>query len=94
MSDEEASTILIVDDNPQNVKILERQLGRFGYRILKAYDGEAALSAVSEGRPDVVLLDVMMPRLNGFEVCERLKRDERNSRIQIIILSAKGELED
>src|SRR4029077_13131452 len=67
--------VLIVDDEPANVAILSRMMGRLGYTTVTAADGEAGLAAVIRERPDVVLLDVNMPRLDGFEVCQRLKSD-------------------
>ncbi len=67
--------ILIVDDTPANVHILQSRLAAHGYDIVTATDGEAALAAVKETEPDLILLDVMMPKMDGFEVCRRLRAE-------------------
>ncbi len=64
--------ILIVDDTPTNVDILEKRLAAHGYEILTAGDGEEALAIVSDKRPDLILLDIMMPKMDGSEVCRRI----------------------
>ena len=69
--------ILVVDDNETNRDILMTRLEKHGYELLQAADGEEALSSVRQHRPDLLLLDVEMPKLNGFEVCRRLKNDCR-----------------
>ena len=69
--------ILVVDDQPMNIELLEAHLVPQGYDILKAEDGEAALKMIGENTVDLVLLDVMMPKIDGFEVCRRIKADER-----------------
>ena len=70
---DEARTILIVDDEPDNVDLVDQHLRRLGYSTQLAYSGEEALELFERQRPDCVLLDVMMPRMNGFEVCQRIK---------------------
>ncbi|MFQ5893136.1 MAG: response regulator, partial [Nitrospinota bacterium] len=70
---DEARTILIVDDEPDNVDLVDQHLRRLGYDTLLAYSGEEALEHFERQRPDCVLLDIMMPRMNGFEVCRRIK---------------------
>ncbi len=86
--------ILIVDDMPANIRILG-QLLRSQYQIRIATSGEQALSiAASENPPDLILLDVMMPGMDGYEVCRRLKKDTRLSNIPVIFITAKGEAED
>ncbi len=65
--------ILIADDNPQNVELLEAYLSDFPCEIRTAHDGEETLRAVNEYAPDLLLLDVMMPRLSGFEVCRKIR---------------------
>ncbi|MBE0618246.1 MAG: response regulator, partial [Proteobacteria bacterium] len=86
--------ILVVDDNPDNVELLEKRLKAMGYRTCAAYDGEEALVRVAAEEPDLVILDVMMPKLDGFEVCRRLKTDEGTRRIPVIMLTAKREVPD
>jgi two-component system alkaline phosphatase synthesis response regulator PhoP len=61
-----------------------------GYNILTAFDGEEALRVIEQERPDLVVLDIMMPKLDGYEVCRRLRKDERFSALPVILLSAKG----
>jgi DNA-binding response OmpR family regulator len=82
--------ILIVDDEPNIVLTLEFLMKREGYEPAVAGDGEAALAAIERAAPDLVLLDVMLPRLDGFEVCRRLRADERRRGLKILMLSAKG----
>jgi len=86
--------ILVVDDNADNVELLAKRLKALGYRTAEAYDGEQALLRVAEEEPDLVILDVMMPKLDGFEVCQRLKSDERTRSIPVIMLTAKREVPD
>lgn len=82
--------ILIVDDEPNIVISLEFLMKREGYEVDIAPDGEAALKALAEGRPDLVLLDVMLPRMNGFEVCSRIRTNPAWREIKILVLTAKG----
>jgi class 3 adenylate cyclase/AmiR/NasT family two-component response regulator len=86
--------ILIADDNPTNVDILRARLAAHGYDIVTAGDGEAALAAARAGEPDVILLDVMMPKLDGFEVCRRLKADSDLPFMPIILVTARAESKD
>ena len=85
--------VLVVDDEPHIVLSLEFLLGRAGYETSSAADGEQALELVHRFRPDVVLLDVMMPERNGYEVCQAIRSDpdEAIRAIPIIMLSAKGQ---
>lgn len=80
--------ILLVDDNPTNLQVLFKTLEGSGYRLLAARDGEAALYTAKRAKPSLILLDVMMPGMDGFEVCERLKADPETADIVIIFLSA------
>ncbi len=82
--------ILIVDDEPNIVVSLEWLMRREGFDTQVAGDGEAALAAIERGAPDLVLLDVMLPAMNGFEVCRRIRADPRWRGVKILILSAKG----
>lgn len=86
--------ILIVDDNPDNREILEARLESKGYATLTAGDGEAALAAAYEHRPDLILLDVMMPGLDGFEVCRRIRADPALPFMPIILVTARTALQD
>lgn len=88
------STILVVDDNPVNLQVLVRTLDGSGHRILVAMDGPAALEIARRARPDLMLLDVMMPGLDGFEVCRSIKADVATSETIVIFLSALGEVAD
>jgi adenylate cyclase len=80
--------ILIVDDQPQNLELLEAHLVPLGYEIVKAENGAEALGQFADNKIDLVLLDVMMPDMNGYEVCKRVKRDLRNTFLPIIMLTA------
>src|SRR3990170_5000034 len=87
-------TILIVDDQEANVMLVEATLAPQGYQIIAARNGERALDLVAADPPDLILLDVMMPGVTGYEVCARLKEDERTRLIPIIMLTSLGDLED
>ena len=86
--------ILIVDDNHANVELLKIQLRPYHYQIETAYDGEEALEKVHAWPPDLILLDLMMPKKNGYEVCQILKNDKRFCFVPIIIVTALRELQD
>src|SRR3954471_14168979 len=88
------STILVVDDNPVNLQVLVRTLDGHGHRILAAKNGRAAIDIARRVRPDVVLLDVMMPEMGGFEVCRLLKAEPATRETAVIFLSALGDVED
>lgn len=85
---EHKGTILIVDDNTTNLGVLFDYLKDSGFRVLVAQTGEAALELTDEVLPDIILLDVLMPGLNGFETCERLKQDDRKKDVPIIFMTA------
>ncbi len=82
--------ILVVDDEVYIVHILDFSLGMEGYEVITALDGEQALEKARAEHPDLVVLDVMMPKLDGYETCRMLKADEATRHIPIILLSAKG----
>ena len=82
--------ILIVDDEPNIVLALELLMKREGYEIRSVADGEQAVEAAGTFRPDLILLDVMMPRMDGYEVCQRLRSDDLLKDISIVMLTAKG----
>lgn len=82
--------ILIVDDEPNIVLALELLMKREGYETRSVGDGERAVEATEAFRPDLILLDVMMPRLDGFEVCQRIRSDPALKGVFIVMLTAKG----
>lgn len=84
------ASILIADDEPNIVLSLEFVLEEEGYRVRIARDGQEALDALATELPDLVLLDVMLPRVSGFEVCERIRADPRWRGLRVVMLSAKG----
>ncbi len=86
--------ILVVDDNPANLDILETRLRTRGYDVVTAADGEEALSQVPAETPDLVLLDIMMPKVDGFEVCRRIKSDAALPFTPIIMVTAKADSKD
>lgn len=83
-------TVLIADDEPNIVVSLEFLLEKDGYRVLLARDGHEALEAIQRERPDLVLLDVMLPRLSGYDVCQRIRQDPALSKVRVIMLTARG----
>ncbi|GJM41726.1 MAG: hypothetical protein DHS20C20_20080 [Ardenticatenaceae bacterium] len=86
-------TVLIVDDEPMTRNLLRLMLERSGFDILEAEDGLKALAAVAENRPDLLILDVMMPNMDGITVCERLRADVNTAVLPIILLSARTSAE-
>ena len=86
--------ILIVDDEPFNLDLLEQELMEFDYVIERAADGVEALEKTSSFKPDIILLDFMMPRMNGLEVVKRLREDQNHKGIPVILLTAKATQED
>ena len=86
--------ILIVDDNEANRDILATRLAAHGYQVAEAADGEEALAAAYQYLPDLILLDVMMPKIDGVEVCRRLKADKSLSFMPIILVTARGDSKD
>jgi two-component system sensor kinase FixL len=86
-------TILLVDDNPTNLEVLYKTLEHEGYRLLVAKDGAAALDIIRSVHPSLVLLDVMMPDMDGFEVCEIVKADPDTADVAVVFLSALGDVE-
>jgi CheY-like chemotaxis protein len=78
-----------VDDEPDQVTLISKLLGEQGYRIAHAYDGDQAVASVKRSRPDLIILDLMMPNVNGFEVIEYLKGGEETRQIPIIVLTGR-----
>ena len=89
---EQKKTVLIVEDEKNIVDIIRFNLQRTGYNTLEAYDGEAGLAMAREKKPDLILLDVMMPKMMGFDVCRALRAEGDN--VPVIILTAREEEED
>jgi len=85
------SKILIVDDEQDIVELLSYNLGKEGFSTIKAYDGEAAIGLVRSGKPDLMLLDLMLPKMNGLDVCKAIRRNPETANLPIIMLTAKGE---
>jgi two-component system, OmpR family, alkaline phosphatase synthesis response regulator PhoP len=86
----ERKRILVVDDEIYIVHILEFTLTMEGYEVLTAADGEEALRRLEQDRPDLVVLDIMMPKVDGYEVLRRIRADEEFRQLPVILLSAKG----
>ena len=86
--------ILIADDNLTNVELLEAYLSEADCRIAVATDGRETLDKVAEFQPDLILLDIMMPKLSGFEVCRKVKKDPATKQIMILMVTALNELGD
>jgi len=91
---EPQATILVVDDEVRNVRLMEAILAPRGYTVITAYNGAEALQQVQWQRPDLILLDVMMPGMNGFEVCKSLKDNADTCLIPVVIMTALGQTED
>jgi signal transduction histidine kinase len=87
-------TVLIIDDVPDNISVLHRFLRQAGFRVLVAYDGTDGIETAEYALPDLILLDVMMPDLNGFEVCRQLKQQEKTRDIPIIFMTALTDIQD
>jgi two-component system, sensor histidine kinase and response regulator len=94
MSNSERPLVLVVDDEPKNVQLLTDLLESRNYRVCQAADGEQGLALARDRLPDVVLLDVMMPRLNGFEVCRRLKGEQKTAMIPVLLVTALDARQD
>ncbi|WP_457551167.1 response regulator transcription factor [Desulfobacula sp.] len=86
MSDQKL--ILVVDDDPDLVEAVSMKLESLEYRVAKAYDGEEAMEKINNEKPDLVILDVMMPRKNGWEVCDDIKKSDHLKDISVILLTA------
>lgn len=90
----ESVTILVVDDNEENLKVISNLLREKGYRIALATDGKSAIKILATNKIDLILLDIMMPEMDGFEVCSILKEKPETKDIPIIFLTARSETED
>ncbi len=94
MQTNDNGNILIVDDTPENLTVLRKILAERGFDVRPAISGEIALKTVQTEIPDLILLDILMPKMDGYEVCRRLKENERTKHIPIIFISALHEIED
>jgi adenylate cyclase len=90
---EEQRTILVVDDSPANIKLLEAVLAPRGYHVVSAASGRAALERVSTDRPDLILLDIMMPDLDGYAVCRRIRSAPATRLLPVVMITASGDAE-
>ena len=86
--------MLVVDDNQQNLELLQAYLEDLDCQTIPAHDGHEALEIIAKNPPDLILLDVMMPRMSGFEVCRRIKNDPKTSDIPVIMVTALNEFGD
>ena len=86
--------VLIADDNPQGVELLEAYLSECDYDVATAADGEATLHQVKTWQPDLILLDIMMPKISGFEVCKRLRADPATRDIAVLMITALDQPSD
>jgi len=89
-----AETILVVDDEPINIEVLKAQLGRHNYQVVTASNGPDALDKIAEQRPHLVILDLMMPKMSGFRVCQILRHEMRLRNLPVILLTAKSNIYD
>lgn len=86
--------ILVVDDNRSLVRVTQRLLLREGYQVLTAFDGLEGLQKAREYRPDLIILDVVMPKMDGYEVCQRLREDADTADIPVLMLTVRGDIDD
>jgi two-component system alkaline phosphatase synthesis response regulator PhoP len=89
-----AKKILVVDDEPQLVEMVKMRLEASGYEIVIAADGQEALDKARQEKPDLIILDLMLPKLDGYKVCRMLKFDEKYKKIPIILFSARAQEQD
>ncbi|MBE9103450.1 response regulator, partial [Nostoc cf. edaphicum LEGE 07299] len=88
------ANILVVDDTPDNLRLLSAMLTQVGYEIRRVINGQTALKTAQAAPPDLILLDIMMPEMNGYEVCQHLKALEKTRDIPVIFISALDEVFD
>ncbi len=86
--------ILVIDDNRALVRIIEAVLQRHGFEVLTAFDGEEGLAQARKTKPDLVILDIVMPGLNGYQVCRRLQSDPSTVHIPVLMLTVKGQIQE
>jgi len=92
-TDPATATVMVVDDAPDNLELLNSVLSQQGYRVLEFPCAELALQAVAQAPPDLILLDIMMPDMDGFAMCQRLKTDARLQAIPVLFISAMNDLD-
>ena len=92
--EEQKIRLLLVDDEPDLVQMVSVRLKAAGYEVSTAYDGQEALEKVRHSQPDLVILDLMLPKLDGYKVCRLLKFDEKTRAIPILIFTARAQVED
>ena len=91
---EEKVNVLVVDDYVENVELLKELLTASGYDVTTAYDGDEAVNKVKQQIPDLILLDIMMPKMDGYQVCEALRANDETKESPIIFVTAKTEVKD
>src|SRR5688572_30732965 len=89
-----AERIVVIEDEADILEVLQYNLAREGYRVVPCRDGEQGLQQIRDGNPDLVLLDLMLPGLDGLEICRRLKADPLTARVPVVMVTAKGEESD
>ena len=89
--DQPRPRVLVIDDTPHNIRLLEAVLVPRGYAVIPATSGAEALAKVAEGSPDLILCDVVMPGMDGYEVCRRLRADPATRLLPVIMITASGE---
>lgn len=89
-----SKTILVVDDSPAHLELMQRTIEGRGWEVLTAADGEQALEKAESRRPDLILLDVVLPKKNGYQVCRQLKQGTATKSIKIIMVSSKSQESD
>lgn len=94
ITNEEKVHVLVVDDYAENVELLKELLVTSGYEVTTAYDGDEALKKVDKRKPDLILLDIMMPKMDGYQVCEALRNKDETKETPIIFVTAKTEVKD
>ena len=90
----EKKKILLVDDEPDLAQLVSLRLQAAGYEVRVAYDGQQAMDEVKKNRPDLIILDLMLPKIDGYKVCRLLKFDERTRAVPILIFTARAQADD
>jgi DNA-binding response OmpR family regulator len=94
MADGKTRRILVVDDNHALVRIMEAVLQKHGYQVLTAFDGFSAIELALNQKPDLIILDIEMPGIDGYRVCHRLQRSEITAKIPVLMLTVKGQVDE
>ena len=93
-AEEDTKRILIVDDTKDIIKLVKMYLEHYHYEVITAYDGQEGLDKARTDRPDLIILDLMLPKINGYKICGLLKRDKKYAKIPIILFTAKTQEKD